>query len=131
MKHLLKGVLVFAVTILFFTCKKDTTGISQIITTARWTVNYYHNNGVDLTSSFNGYVFTFTNDDSVKVSNGTSVIATGTWRADDSKNELHLIINSPFDSINKGWIVFEKTNTDFKLKDDNTVSTEELHFIKD
>ncbi len=97
--------------------------------TGQWQVSYYWDKDKDETSDFAGYVFTFQDNNVLKVvKNG--VTTTGTWQHDASSNKL--IINlggiKPLSNATDDWLLIERTDNLIKLRDDNTDHVEELHF---
>lgn len=132
--------LLIGFTSIISSCKKDdstkpddnsNSSISTIIATGSWRVSYFYDNGDDHTSNFNGYTFTFNVNGTMTATNSGGS-TNGTWSNDDSNSELHIFLGNsdPLKDLSKGWLIISKTSVEISLKDDNSSSNEELHFVK-
>jgi len=121
-------------------CKKDddtspsgnNTIQTSILVSGSWKVSYFYESGSNHTSDFNDYAFAFANNGTMTASNSSGTV-NGTWRIDDDgSNEFHMSLgnSSTLDKLDKGWVVISQSNSEIKLKDDDTSHTEELHFTK-
>ncbi|MGF2414382.1 hypothetical protein [Ferruginibacter sp.] len=116
----------FLLATFFIACKKDDTSssttlqTSALVTQGIWRITYYNDSGIDETSNFTGYTFTFTSGGSVTAISG-SIATNGTWNSynDDSQNKLYLEIGStpPLDELKGDWHITEKTSVKIKLED--------------
>jgi len=59
--------------------------VTQTAQDGTWRVSNYTDDGVDETSDYNGFTFTFNSDGSL-VAEGSSRTLTGTWSVDDTDN---------------------------------------------
>ncbi|WP_264566777.1 hypothetical protein [Flavobacterium sp. N3904] len=102
---------------------------TQVITTASsgtWKVTLFEENGVNETTNYTGYNFTFGSANVLTATNGTNSY-TGTWSIsdsnsnDDSLNDLHFNISfsapKDFADLSDDWDIMERTDTRIKLKD--------------
>ena len=126
-------ILIAVLTPLFFftSCSRsssDTNTLDQVATTGQWKVAYYFDEK-DETANFAGWVFTFNSNGTASATNGTATV-NGTWLVKEGEFRIDLGAASPLDSITKHWQIIEKSNTTIKLKDDNTLKTEEVHLVK-
>jgi len=129
-----KIVILFAILspLFFFTsCTRsssDNTTLDQVATTGQWKIAYYFDEK-DETANFAGWVFTFNTNGTASATNGAATIS-GTWLVKEGEFRIDLGASSPMDSITKHWTIVEKSNTTIKLKDDNTLQTDEVHLVK-
>ena len=105
--------------------------VSTVLTAGSWRVSYFHENSSDHTNDFNGYTFTFNGNGTMTAANSSGTV-NGTWRKDDSSNEIHFSIGSslPLTDLNKGWIVTSQSAVEIIMMDDNSSHNEELRFAK-
>jgi hypothetical protein len=135
-----------ALTVTFLSCSKSnddnvnpnnsTNKVEQVSGT--WTVAYYFDSGKDETSDYSGYNFTFGTDGALSAS-GIAGNYTGTWWIgnsssddDNSSNRLNILIsgNKEMDHLQDDWVILKLTGTEIWLKDDNSSSMEEIHFVR-
>jgi hypothetical protein len=113
---------------LFISCSKDdntspsdlTTQLQTNVIVGTWRVSAYSENGVNKTSSFNGYNFTFTNSAAVSASNGI-VTVPGTWLTgvEDSTPKLYLDFfasSGVFEEISEDWRIQSVSSTSISLR---------------
>ena len=90
-----------------------------------WIISSYVDSGVDETSDYNGYTFTFTSDGVVSASSAAEML-TGAWTVDhddssDSDVDFTLFFGVPdthdFDDLNDDWDVVSYTSTMITLRD--------------
>lgn len=90
-----------------------------------WIISSYVDSGVDETSDYNGYTFTFTSDGIVSASSSAEML-TGAWtvQQDDSSEsdvDFTLFFGVPdthdFDDLNDDWDVVSYTSTMITLRD--------------
>lgn len=121
--NLLTG-FVFLVMILSACSKDDTPASAQ----GSWRISYYFDTG-DETQKFNGYTFSFNPGSQLVATNGSNTV-TGTWSETSSKLIISFGSTPVFDDLNDDWLVEEKTATSIKLKEDNPLQDDKLHFTK-
>ncbi|MBS4042647.1 MAG: hypothetical protein KGZ59_02400 [Chitinophagaceae bacterium] len=135
MKKLLS--LFLASSLLFSSCKKDddvisTTNVSSTVSNGTWRITYFAESGVNKTSNYNGYNFTFgANNVVTAVKNTTTVTGTWTMGNDNSKVKLILAFTaSNFDSLSEDWHVLERTDTKIRTQhiSGGNGTTDELTF---
>lgn len=127
---------IFLVLLVVSSC--DTGGSSSstadpqsLINTAKqgtWKISNYNNNGVNATSNFTGYNFTFPVTNSLSTTNGTNTY-TGNWSvvADESETnptglKFNITIASPieFATLSKGWVVASYNGSTIYLTDNSS-----------
>ena len=90
-----------------------------------WIISSYVDSGVDETSDYNGYTFTFTSDGIVSASSSAEML-TGAWTVElddssDSDLDFTLFFGVPdthdFDDLNDDWDVVSYTSTMISLRD--------------
>ncbi len=122
----------FVVVLIVITaCKKDEApppeDVSSHITSGNWRVTYYLHHSVDETSSFEPYVFFFSNSGVVTATSAADTIS-GTWsvRKDSGKTKFDLYFSSPslFEEISEDWIVLESTVSKLRLQDQSGSSSD-------
>lgn len=102
-------------------CKKDSTTTPIINTTVQqstWKITLLSLNGVDQTSHYTDYQFTYTSSGSVTATKTGSTV-TGTWSSgfDDSKEKLILMFSAnPFLELNEDWEVVSQSSTFVSLR---------------
>jgi hypothetical protein len=91
-----------------------------------WQVTQYLDNGVDETTDYNGYTFTFETSNVLKALKD-GVTTNGTWSAgvDDGVVELVLNFSSPaaLIEISDDWDVLENSTNKIRLEDDSDSGT--------
>lgn len=92
--------------------------VTTTIQSGTWKVTLFNDNGIDETSNFNGFSFTF-NANGTATATRNSLVTDGSWVSgtDDSKVKLILDfgVASPLDELNEDWRVLERTDTRIKL----------------
>lgn len=146
MKNAFYSLLVCALTFSTISCSDDNdnnasettvTQINNTVTSGSWRVTNYAEDGVDHTSDFTGYNFTFSSENVLTANNGTNTY-NGIWTAtndDDSNNEINfnIFFGSPdnFAELSEDWDIIERTSTKLRLRDDSSDgSTDYLTFEK-
>lgn len=113
----------------------STNKVEQV--SGNWTVSYYLDSGKDETSDYSGYQFVFATDGSLTAS-GLPGTFTGTWWIgskgsddDQSSNRLNIMIsgNKAMDHLQHDWVILKLSDAEIWLKDDNSSSMEEIHFV--
>jgi hypothetical protein len=123
MKQLFR--LVIASTLLLFlgSCSKDddnsmTTQASNTLKSGTWKVSLFVDSGVDETTDFSSFNFSFANAGVVTATNN-AFTATGTWSTgtDDSTPKLNLAFTTPalFIDLTEDWEILTVTNTTVSL----------------
>jgi hypothetical protein len=94
--------------------------LAEIIIDGKWVVANYDDSGVNETTNYAGFNFTFNADGTVVAVNSTDTI-NGTWQEviDGEKNKLVLDFGAtvPFDEFNDDWDVAGFTETRMELRD--------------
>lgn len=108
--------------------------IPGIVTNGKWVVSYYYDNDKDETSDFAGYTFEFKSDYKITATNGTTTV-NGNWGEgnDDNLPRFYIAMNSTttkLADLSDNWVIESKSDSELKLKDDNTSKNEQLHFKK-
>jgi hypothetical protein len=108
--------------------KKDDVVVSPAPISGTWRVSLYWDKK-DETSNFSGYSFSFNSGGQLVATKGSSTI-TGTWSESATKLIIDFGTTAVFNDINDDWQIVEKTATSIKLKDDNPLQDDQLHFVK-
>ena len=94
--------------------------LSETVENGTWKITYFMDSGVDETSHFSGFDFTFENDGILNSTNGTDSYS-GAWssQTDDSHLELDINFLSPeyFLDISDDWHIIEFSKVTIKLED--------------
>lgn len=124
MKRKLLTYVTFVMLSLFvLSCQKDddtnSNSIATVATQGKWRVTLFSENGVDQTSAFSGYEFSFnTNGSAIATKAATNV--NGTWAAgtDDSKQKFILNFGSAslWENISEDWQVKSQTANTITLE---------------
>ncbi|MDX1313890.1 MAG: hypothetical protein R3356_00190 [Eudoraea sp.] len=90
--------------------------VGTILSDGTWSVSSYLDDGIDETSTFNGYSFNFDAGGTVEANDGTPV--TGTWSYLESSNKLILNFGTaiPLEELNDDWDVLAVTDTQVDLR---------------
>lgn len=105
----------------------------KIITSNSWKISYYYKVN-DQTLIYNGYNFTFNNNNTV-VATKSGMAYNGTWstKVDNGVREFEIKIElDPLKKLDEGWKVFEFNNSQLRfrdIKEDNN-ETDYLYFVK-
>lgn len=109
--------------------------VAQIVSSGAWQVTLFTKNGIDSTSGFSGYSFSFTNNGTVTAIKIT-VTKSGTWSVNSSAGKFNIDFgpkgnsNMPFGELTDDWKILSSNATEIRLGDDNTASNEFLTFTK-
>ena len=99
--------------------------IENAVIQGDWIISSYVDSGVDETSDYNGYTFTFTSDGIVSASS-TAEMLTGAWTVemdDSSDSDVDFTLffgvadTHDFDDLNDDWDVVSYTSTMISLRD--------------
>ncbi|RYY48150.1 MAG: hypothetical protein EOO06_11050 [Chitinophagaceae bacterium] len=126
MKQILNLVFAGFFAIAISSCSKDdnnTGGVSATVAaslkTGTWKITSFVDNGVDETSNFNSFIFTFNSSGTVTATNSV-LTANGTWSTgiDDSRHKLLLVFGSPafFSDISEDWEIVAQSATQVSLR---------------
>lgn len=127
-----------AVVILFLTgsCSRTadlTNDPAQTATSGTWRVTLFSERGVDETTDFAGYSFTFSSNGTVTAVNGANS-KSGTWSSSSSKFNIDLgpktDSNKPLGELTDDWQIISVSETEIRLTDDNASRNELLTFSK-
>lgn len=108
-----------------------TLDFAQTITKGTWVIPYYFFDS-EKTSSYSGYSFVFKSDKTVVATKG-GISQTGQWESTVQNNVRELKLNFStelLDKLNRNWKLFEFNNSQIRLRDVNTTSTNYLYFEK-
>ncbi len=124
----IKIIAAILLTVTFFSCtKKSDNNSNTTITTGTWRISLYWDKK-DETSNFSSYTFMFNSGGELMAHKSATVI-TGTWS--ETGTRLTINFTDPvLSSLNGNWLKTEKTSTGIKLKDDNPLQDDQLHFVK-
>jgi len=118
---------------LFFSCSNDSSSSNSVdptpvvntVNKGTWRITFYEDSGVNETSNFTGYNFTFGPNSVLTATNGTNTYL-GTWSVtsdnsgDDSPSndlDFNIAFSSPsnFEELTEDWNIIERTDTKIKL----------------
>jgi hypothetical protein len=128
MKNLKSIALLFLFTLLSMTsCKNSSSSltppitppVTTIVQSGTWKITNYNEKGIDHTSYFAGYSFTFNTNGTITGTNGSkSVSGTYATQIDDSTDKMVLNFSSinNFDELNEDWRIVEKTASKIRLE---------------
>lgn len=133
----LKIIIVLFAAFMLFSCETsddniensliDLTEINATATSGTWLVARFEEDGVDQTSNFSGYSFTFNTDGILNVTN-EDLLITGSWSItsdssssdDDSSNDydFNIFFTSPsnFEELSEDWEIVSYNDTRIELK---------------
>lgn len=127
-------VFLFAIVLIFTNCEKYTTPkkLEKKITEGTWRIGKAVVNKVNVTSTYNGYLFKFTSNKNIVVS-GT-VSTTGSWYSGNDKNPVILFLSLPASYpelyvFSDDWKVNQLSSSQFVMRR-NDNSEDELTFRK-
>ncbi len=132
---------ILVVLLLNSSCSKscDSSSVSNvtpIVTNGTWQVSLFSERGVNETSDFSGYSFTFQSDGKLIVQKGGATVKQGSWTEDNSSGKLIINLgvkdntNKPLGQLTDDWLLTSKSDTKISLTDDNTARNEILEFTK-
>jgi hypothetical protein len=100
-----------------------------VLTSGTWRVSYYFDDE-DETDDFNGYVITFSSNNTIQVvKNSTSYTGNWSFYEDDGVDVFDIQFNDPLlNELSDDWELLEFSSTLIQLKDDN--GDEYLNFSK-
>jgi hypothetical protein len=120
--------LAFIATTQFSCTKDDNSSDNPGNTSGSWRISYYWDEK-DETSDFAGYTFEFLTGGVAKATKGGTVV-NGTWSESSSEFVINFGTDPVLSEINDDWDKTERTDSSIKLKDDNPVQDDQLHFVR-
>lgn len=124
----MKKIAFLAIALMFVVaCKKDSPKkVEKTMIDGSWKVELFSEDGVDETSYFAGYIFTFNDNGTVTATNGSTSV-NGTWSTsdsssdDDSSSDTHFNLSFPttnnFDELTDDWHVKSLGDSKIELED--------------
>lgn len=110
--------------------------VTPIVTKGTWQVFLFSEKGVNETTDFSGYSFTFQTDGKLMVQKGGATVKQGNWTEDNSSGKLIITLgvkdntNKPLGQLTDDWFLTSKSDTKISLTDDNPARNEILEFTK-
>ena len=129
---------VAAIMLLAVSCNKGnviSSNVAQIVSSGAWRVTLFTDNGIDSTSGFSNYSFSFTNNGTVTAIKN-AVTKSGTWSVSSRSGKFNIALgakdntNLPLGELTDDWKILSSNATEIRLGDDNTASNEFLTFTK-
>lgn len=98
----------------------SSSNVSNLITSGTWRITLFSEDGVNQTSQFNGYNFTFESGGLITANNGSNTL-NGTWitGTDDSTPKLIInfnVTNGPFEEISEDWRILSSSTSKIELR---------------
>ena len=129
-----KSLLVFILIFTISSCSNDDddnsnsdtnqTNIENTVQDGTWRVTKFIDSGDDETNNFNGYAFTFNNNNSLIAENGNTT-NNGSWSITDSNSsddsiddlDFNISFTSPpdFEELTEDWDIISRTDTKIEL----------------
>jgi hypothetical protein len=112
-----------------------TANAGQVVSSGTWRVTLFTDSGTNETANFAGFVFTFSAGGTVTAIKG-STTQTGTWNVNSGSGKFNINLgakdnsNKPLGDLSNDWLIISSTNTEIRLKDNNTASNEFVTFTK-
>lgn len=101
-------------------CSKKQTikAIDEDLTQGTWKVTLFEEDGVNETSDYSAYSFTFNSDGNVTAALSSASVS-GTWKSekDDDHVDFILTLPIPLDDLSDDWEVVSNSSTKLELKD--------------
>jgi len=103
----------------------NTDAIRASATSGEWTVNLFEEDGVNETSDFSGFNFTFSEDGSIQATNGDTAVS-GAWsiQTDDDDEDtddidFNIFFSAPanFAELSEDWDIVSYSDSRIELKD--------------
>ncbi len=131
MKNIFFSLLCLAGFLTLTSCSKDdssddntVTNIQNTVKAGTWHITSFVDSGDDETHHFQGYSFTFSDNNMLTATDGTQTY-TGSWSIDDSNSnddsidDLHFNINfnlsNEFEELNEDWNILSRTSNRIEL----------------
>ena len=104
--------------------------LTQILSSTKWSIAYYHDNYADQSGKLNEYSLTFGSNGTFTAS-GRDFETKGKWYVNDNLNKLVIYVNTkePLSGLSDEWVIEECSDSDLKLGDDKLDSNEKLHLV--
>lgn len=132
---------------IFFGCSKDDgpelskdkESLKISIQSTSWILSYFFDNNKDETNQFNGYEFSFRDNNKLIASNGQDTM-NGYWQINDNGNddspgnlelEIEFVLNNHFDDLSDDWEVVNVLENKIELTDisGGNGGIDHLHFV--
>lgn len=114
------------------TNNEETQNFQNLLISGDWFVALYLDDNEDETSNYQNLSFTFNTNGLVDVSNGQSIVETGSWSTFvNSQGQLKLVLSFSddddlFDELDDDWDVTNFTESTIELKDISSDSSEDF-----
>ncbi len=106
----------------------NTATTSSIITKGSWRITYFSDSGIDRTTIFSGYAFTFDSSGAVAATNGSSV-TNGTWNSftstTDNQNKFMVsfgVTPPPLNALKNEWTIIEMSATRIRMQKNSVLA---------
>ena len=120
------GIIIIAILSIssFTACTDDNSNnnnnIDNIVSEGAWSVSKFNEDGIDHTSYFSGYQFSFADNGTLTATNGSTTM-NGTWSkgTDDSTPKLIItfsVTDGPFEEISEDWEILSSSTSKMELK---------------
>lgn len=138
MKRIIILPILFSVIILASSCdhaRGVDANTSQLVSSGNWKVSLFTDSGNDETQDFAGYTFTFSTGGTVMATKN-GLTTNGTWAVNSSSTRFSINLgpkttaNKPLGELTDDWKIVSNSETEIRLADDNTASSEFLTFTK-
>jgi hypothetical protein len=93
--------------------------VNANVSSGTWRVSLFSEDGVNHTSDFAGYNFTFAANNVITAENGSTVLGTWITGTDDSTSKMILsfdVFAGPFEEISEDWRILSSTSTKLELR---------------
>ncbi len=103
------------------------------LTSSRWAITLFEDEGQDETTLFDGLSFTFLTNGQVEVYRDTQLLDVGIWETDfdDGRAELELEFTNPlFEDLSEDWYQIRLTQGRIDFREDSGGSEDRLNFTR-
>lgn len=117
--------------LLLGSCKKQTINqVENSVIEGEWKVSLFQEDGVNETSDFTNFRFTFKENGSVEVRSSSTLIYTGTWKVEKDSDHVEFVLGlgdiDPLGELTDDWHIENHSDTKLELKDESGDGSIEL-----
>lgn len=124
-------VVAFTGILLFGSCKKQTINqVEKSVIQGEWKVTLFEEDGVNETSDFTNFRFTFKKNGTVEVKSSSTLVYTGSWKVEKDSDHVEFVLGlgeiDPLGELTDDWHIESHSETKLELKDESGDGSIEL-----
>jgi hypothetical protein len=112
-------------------CKKQTVNqVEKAVIEGEWKVTLFQEDGVNETTDFSAFNFSFKENGSVEVKSSSTLVYTGTWKVEKDSDHVEFVLGlgevEPLGELTDDWHIESNSDNKLELKDESGDGSFEL-----